>query len=70
MRPATFSLQCSALIEAAEQLTRALEQIATLPATPVLRREETKLQVALITPLLHVKGHAALETKAAAERAL
>ena len=63
------SLGRSALIEAAEQLTRALDQIATLPATPVLRREEIKLQVALITPLLHVKGHAALETKAAAERA-
>ena len=52
-----------------EQLTRALAQIATLPATPALRREEIKLQVALITPLMHVKGYAAPETKAAAERA-
>jgi predicted ATPase len=34
-----------------------------------LRREEIKLQVALITPLMHVKGYAAPETKAAAERA-
>ena len=33
------SLERSALVEAAEQLTRALEQIATLPATPALRRE-------------------------------
>jgi predicted ATPase len=48
---------------------RALAQIATLPATPTLRREQIKLQVALITPLLHVKGYAAPETKAAAERA-
>jgi predicted ATPase len=40
-----------------------------LPATPLLRREEIKLQVALITPLLHVKGYAAPEAKAAAERA-
>jgi len=63
------SLERSALVEAAEQLTRALGQIATLPATPELRREEIKLQVALITPLLHVKGYAAPETKAAAERA-
>ena len=63
------SLERSALIEAAEQLTRALDQIATLPATPALRREEIKLQVALITPLIHVKGYAAPETKAAAERA-
>jgi hypothetical protein len=57
------------LVEAAEQLTRALDQIATLPGTRVLRREQIKLQVALITPLIHVKGHAAPETKAAAEQA-
>jgi predicted ATPase len=63
------SLERSALVEAAEQLTRALDQIAALPATPALRREEIKLQVALITPLIHVKGYAAPETKAAAERA-
>ena len=63
------SLERSALVEAAEQLSRALGQIATLPATPALRREEIKLQVALITPLIHVKGYAAPETKAAAERA-
>ena len=63
------SLERSALVEAVEQLTRALDQIATLPATPALRREQIKLQVALITPLMHVKGYAAPETKAAAERA-
>ena len=63
------SLVRSALVEAAEQLTRALAQIAALPATPALRREEIKLQVELITPLMHVKGYAAPETKAAAERA-
>ena len=40
-----------------------------MPATPALRREQIKLQVALLTPLIHVKGHAAPETKAAAERA-
>jgi predicted ATPase len=40
-----------------------------LPATPALRREQIRLQVALITPLIHVKGYAAPETKAAAERA-
>ncbi len=63
------SLERSALIEAAEQIARALGQIAVLPRTPALRREEIKLQVALITPLMQVKGHAAPETKAAAERA-
>ncbi len=63
------SLARSALVEAAEQLTRALAQIAALPATPALRREQIKLQVALITPLIHVKGYAAPETKVATERA-
>jgi class 3 adenylate cyclase/predicted ATPase len=63
------SLERSALVEAAEQLTRALDHIAALPGSPALRREEIKLQVALITPLLHVKGFAAHETTAAAERA-
>jgi class 3 adenylate cyclase/predicted ATPase len=63
------SLDRSALAEAAAQFTRALEQIATLPGTPVLRREQIKLQVSLITPLIHVKGYAAAETKAAAKQA-
>jgi len=63
------SLERSALVEAAEQLTRALTQIAALPATPALRREQIELQVALITPLIHVRGWAAPETKAATERA-
>jgi class 3 adenylate cyclase/predicted ATPase len=63
------SLQRSALIEAAAQFTRALDQVATLPSTPALRREHIKLQVAVVTPLIHVKGYAAPETKAAVERA-
>jgi predicted ATPase len=63
------SLEPSALFEAVAQFTRALDQIATLPGTPTLRREQVKLQVALITPLLHIKGQAAPETKAAVERA-
>ena len=63
------SLARSALVEGVAQLTRALEQLASLPSTPALRREEIKLRVALITPLMHVKGYAAPETKAATERA-
>ena len=63
------SLARSALIEAVEQLTRALDQIGTLPATPALRRDQIELQVALITPLIHVKGYAAPETRAAVEQA-
>ena len=60
----------SALVEAIEHLTRALGQIATLPGTPALRREEIRLQVGLIGPLQHIKGQAAPESKAAAERAV
>jgi class 3 adenylate cyclase/predicted ATPase len=63
------SLDRSALLEAIEQIRRALDQIAALPGSSTLRREQIKLQVALLTPLVHVKGHAAGETKAAAERA-
>jgi predicted ATPase/class 3 adenylate cyclase len=63
------SLSRSALVEATEQLTRALAHIAVLPATPALRHEQIKLQVALINALFHVKGYAAPETKAAAEQA-
>ena len=62
------SLARSALVEAVKQFTRALDQIATLPATQTLRREEFRLQVALLSPLGHVKGFAAPETKAAVER--
>ena len=43
------SLERSALVEATAQLTRALGQIATLPGTAALRREQIKLQVALRT---------------------
>jgi class 3 adenylate cyclase/tetratricopeptide (TPR) repeat protein len=63
------SLERSALVEAVQQLSRALEQISLLPVTPALRQEQIKLQVALINPLIHVKGYAAPETKAAAEPA-
>ena len=45
------SLARSALVEATEQLKRALEQIATLPATPALRREEIKLEIAFANVL-------------------
>ena len=56
-------------MEAVEQLTRALSLLATLAPNPRVRREQIKLQVALINPLMHVKGFAAPETKTAAERA-
>jgi predicted ATPase len=62
------SLARSALVEAAEQLTRAIDLIATLPGTPALRGEQIKLQLALINALMHVKGYAP-EPKAAVEQA-
>jgi class 3 adenylate cyclase/predicted ATPase len=45
------SLARSALLEGTEQLKRALDQIATLPATPALRGEEIKLHVAFANAL-------------------
>jgi class 3 adenylate cyclase/predicted ATPase len=63
------SAERSALVEATEQLRRALDMIVTLKSTPALRREEIKLHVELITPLMHVCGYAAPETRAAVERA-
>jgi hypothetical protein len=63
------SQQRSAPVEAVEQFKRALDHIATLPSTSALRREQIKLQVALIMPLIHVKGWGATETKAAVEQA-
>jgi class 3 adenylate cyclase/predicted ATPase len=45
------SLARSALLEGAEQLKRALDQIATLPATPALRGEEVMLHAAFANAL-------------------
>jgi class 3 adenylate cyclase/predicted ATPase len=63
------SLESSALVESAEQFKRALAQIATLPATTALRREQIKFQVALANAMMTTKGYAAPETKAALQRA-
>ena len=45
------SLARAALLEGVEQLKRALEQIAILPVTPALRREEVKLEGAFANAL-------------------
>jgi predicted ATPase len=63
------SMERSALVEAVEQLTHALDQVAQLPGTPTLRREQIGLQVELFHALFQVKGFAAPETKTAVERA-
>jgi predicted ATPase len=59
------SLERSALAEAAEQLKRALDLIAALPDTAALRRQQIKFQVALANSLMHTKGYASRDTKAA-----
>jgi predicted ATPase len=63
------SLSHSALVEAAEQLVRGLAQIASLPSNAGLRSEQIRLQVALAKALMHTKGYATTETKAAIEQA-
>jgi class 3 adenylate cyclase/predicted ATPase len=63
------SLARSALVEAAAQLTRALTQIAALPSSTALRREEIKQQIGLTNALMHTKGYAAPETKVSMDRA-
>jgi class 3 adenylate cyclase/predicted ATPase len=61
------ALQRSAYVEAIGHLGKATGLIDSLPGR-ARRWQEIKLQAALITPLIHVKGYAAPETKAAAER--
>ena len=63
------SLERSAVAEASEQFTRALGQIASLPSTPMLRRERIKLQLAASNALMHVKGYAAPDTRASLDQA-
>lgn len=57
-----------ALIEAQAQLSRALALMKDLPDTPELRRERINLQVALLSPLRHLRGYAAAETRASLEQ--
>ena len=64
-----ISLKRSALLEATAQLNRALDQIATLPGTPDLRRRQIELQVALANALMHTKGYASPATRAAFDQA-
>ena len=63
------SLERSALVEAVSQFTRGLDQIAVLPATPALRRQQIILQVGFANGLYHTKGAAAPETNAAFDQA-
>ena len=68
-KAAQRSLERSAMVEAVVQFTTARDLVATLPPTPETRRQQIKLQAALLAPLIGTKGFAAAETKAAIERA-
>jgi class 3 adenylate cyclase/predicted ATPase len=68
-KAARQSLERSALVEAITQFNRALDQLGTLATTPALRQEQIELQVAVIAPLMWVKGHSSPEAKAATEQA-
>jgi len=63
------SLQRSALMEATARLGRALAQIASLPSTAYLRRQQIAFQVALANALMHTRGYASPDTKASFEQA-
>lgn len=59
----------SALQEAAEQLSRALAHIASLPATAASRRQQIQLQLDLSNVLIHTEGHASAKTRESFDRA-
>jgi predicted ATPase len=63
------SLERSALAEARAQLSRALDQIATLPNTAKLRRNQINFQIALANALIHAKGYSSSDTRAAFDKA-
>ena len=63
------SLRLSANVEAVKQLTHALNQISSVPASPVSRRDQIRFQVAYANALMHTKGYAAPETKMAFDQA-
>ena len=62
------SLDRSAPVEAEAQFKRGLEGIAALPGEPRRRRERIALQVGLAKALMHSKGYASPELKAAFEQ--
>jgi predicted ATPase len=57
------SMERSAYVEAVAHLTRGLEVLKTLPATPERTQQELTLRIALGTALLVTKGHAAPEVE-------
>jgi class 3 adenylate cyclase/tetratricopeptide (TPR) repeat protein len=68
-RAGQFSLARSAIKEAAAQLARALSLLEAMPISPTLRQEQIKIQIAFANALMHTKGYAAPETRAALTQA-
>jgi class 3 adenylate cyclase/predicted ATPase len=64
------AVERSANVEAISHLTRGLEVLRGLPATPERIQQELTLQLALGLPLLMLKGHTAPEVEHAYSRAL
>ena len=64
------SLARSALVEGVAQLTKALDQLASLPETAAIRRETLKLQAALASGLMLLKGYSSPDVIGAFETAL
>jgi tetratricopeptide (TPR) repeat protein len=60
----------SANLEAIVHLSKALELLQTLPSTSERLLEEVRLQMALTTPLIAIKGYTAPEVERACNRAL
>jgi predicted ATPase len=63
------SLARSALTEAVAQLTKALDQLWSLPETTSLRRNKLNLQVSLANSLMLVKGYSSPDVIGAYEKA-
>jgi predicted ATPase/class 3 adenylate cyclase len=63
------AIERSANIEAIGHLTKALELLKTLPATPQRIQQELALQLAVGSPLLMLRGHTAPEVEQAYLRA-
>jgi len=63
------ALRRSAYVEAIGHLGKAIGLIDSVRVPAIRRRQEIRIQAALITPLIHIKGYTAPETKAATERA-
>jgi class 3 adenylate cyclase/predicted ATPase len=69
LRAGQRAVQRSANVEAIRHLTRGLELLQHLPATPERTQHELALQLALGVPLMMLKGHTAPEVAQVQQRA-